>query len=318
MTVNLKWFCRDAACCVSTRLVPMTHDRRLPTRRGSARPSITLIGPGNLGRVLGLALHAAGYPIDEVVSRDAPESRKRGRALARQVGARAATYADARLASEIVWLCVSDDAIAPTASALVPRADWKRKIALHSSGARSSRELALLGQRGAAVGSLHPMQTFVRSSPATLAGVSFAVEGDPAAVRIGRRIARDLGGSVFTIRSEAKVLYHAIGSFCSPMIIATLATAERIARAADIPPAATKRIMHPILRQTIANYLAKGPAAAFSGPINRADVNTVRKHLEALREVPAARDIYLSLARSALRTLPVRHRKAVRRVLAKC
>jgi predicted short-subunit dehydrogenase-like oxidoreductase (DUF2520 family) len=279
------------------------------------RPTITLVGPGNLGRVLGLALNAAGYRIEEVVSRGAPESRKRGRALARQVGARAATYADARLASDIIWLCVSDDAIASTASALARRADWKGKIALHSSGACSSRELAPLGRRGAAVGSLHPMQTFVRASPATLAGVSFALEGDPAAVRIGRRIARDLGGSVFTIRAEAKVLYHAIGSFCSPMIIATLATAERIARAAGIPPAAAKRIMHPILRQTITNYLAKGPAAAFSGPINRSDINTIQKHLEALREVPDARDIYAALACSALRSLPVRDRKAVGNVL---
>jgi predicted short-subunit dehydrogenase-like oxidoreductase (DUF2520 family) len=290
----------------------MPHHR--PTAE-DRRPSITLVGPGNLGRVLGLALHAAGYRIDEIVSRDLPDSRKRARALARQVGAPAATYADAQLASEIIWFCVSDDAIAPTAAALVKRVSWKGKIALHSSGARSSRELEPLARRGAAVGSLHPMQTFVRASRATLAGVSFAAEGDPAAIRVGRRIAPDLGGSVFTIRPEAKVLYHAIGSFCSPMIIATLATAERIARAAGIPPAAAKRIMHPILRQTIANYLAKGAAAAFSGPINRADVNTIRKHLEALRDVPGTREIYLALARSALRTLPVRDRKAVAKVL---
>ena len=292
----------------------MATDYR-PTTDGQRRPTISLIGPGNLGRVLGLALHAAGYRIDEIVSRDAPESRKRGRALARQVGARAATYADAQLASEIIWLCVSDDAIAPIAAALAARTDWEGKIVLHSSGARSSRELEPLARRGAAVGSLHPMQTFVRASRATLAGVSFAVEGGRSAVRIGRRIARDLGGSVFTIRPEAKVLYHAIGSFCSPMIIATLATAERIAHAAGIPPAAAKRIMHPILRQTIANYLAKGPAGAFSGPINRADINTIRKHLEALREVQGAPDIYVALARSALRSLPVRDRKAVRKIL---
>ena len=283
--------------------------------RQGKRPSITLIGPGNLGRVLALALHAAGYRIDEIVSRSARESRQRARALARQVGARVATYRDAQLASNIIWLCVSDDAIAPTAVVLAKRGSWKGKIALHSSGARSSRELEALRLRGAAVGSLHPMQTFVRASRATLAGVSFAVEGDPAAISIGRHIARDLGGSVFTIRPEAKVLYHAIGSFCSPMIVATLATAERIACAAGIQPAAAKRIMHPILRQTIANYLAKGPAAAFSGPINRADVHTIRKHLEALREVPGARDIYLALAHSAMRSLPIRDRQAVHKIL---
>ena len=278
-------------------------------------PTITLVGPGNLGRVLGLALHSAGYTIAEVVSRDAPESRRRARALARQVGARAVTYTDSQLGADIVWLCVSDDAIAPTAASIASGKSWKGKIVLHSSGARSSRELAPLSRRGAAVGSLHPMQTFVRASPATLAGIAFAVEGDPAAVGAGRRIARDLGGSVFIIRPEAKVLYHAIGSFCSPMVVACLAAAERIAAAAGIPPQTAKRIMHPILQQTIANYLAKGAAAAFSGPINRADVNTIRKHLEALRKVPGAREIYLALARSALRTLPVRDRKAVERVL---
>ena len=279
------------------------------------RPTITLVGAGNLARVLGLALHAAGYRIDEIVSRSAPESRKRGSALARKTGARASTYADAQLGSEIIWLCVSDDAIASTASAIASATNWKGKIALHSSGARSSRELEPLRRRGASIGSLHPMQTFVRASAATLAGVSFAVEGDRAAVAAGRRIARALGGSVFTIRPESKVLYHALGSFCSPMIVATLATAERIAAAAGIPEAAARRIMHPILRQTIANYLEKGADAAFSGPINRSDINTIRKHLEALREVPAAREIYRALARSALLTLPVRDRNAVEKVL---
>ena len=296
---------------MSARQRPTTNDQR-------HRPTITLVGPGNLARVLGLALHAAGYTIQEIVSRDAPESRIRARALARQVGARAMIYADAQLTADIIWLCVSDDAIAPTASMIAGRSDWKGKIALHSSGARSSRELEPLRRRGGVIGSLHPMQTFVRSSPATLGGVSFAVEGDPAAVRVSRRIARDLGGSVFTIRPEAKVLYHAVGSFCSPMIVACLTTAERIAAAAGIPATAAKRIMHPILRQTIANYLAKGPAAAFSGPINRADINTIRKHLEALREVPGAREIYLAGARSALHSLPVRDRKAVEKILAEC
>ena len=290
-------------------------ERSRATTRNQPRPSITLVGPGNLARVLGLALDAAGYRIEEIVSRPAPESRQRARLLARQVGARAATYRDARLASKIIWLCVSDDAIAPVASELAKTGDWKGKIVLHSSGARSSRELEPLRARGAAVGSLHPMQTFVRASEATLGGVSFAVEGDPAAVRVGRRIAHDVGGSVFTIRPEAKVLYHAMGSFCSPMVVASLSTAERIAKAAGIPPTAAKRIIHPLLQQTIANYLSKGTVAAFSGPINRGDVNTVRKHLEALREVPGAREIYLALARSALRALPVRDRPAVRKVL---
>ena len=180
----------------------MTAECQQPTSDRRLRPTITLVGAGNLARVLGLALHAAGYRIDEIVSRSAPESRKRARALARKIGARASTYADAQLGSEIIWLCVSDDAIASTASAIAGATNWKGKIALHSSGARSSRELEPLRRRGAAIGSLHPMQTFVRASAATLAGVSFAVEGDPG---------RGARGPPHRPRSRRQRLHHPPG-----------------------------------------------------------------------------------------------------------
>lgn len=280
-----------------------------------SRPTIAIIGSGSLASALAVALRAAGYRIEEVLARDSPASLRRARALARRIGARAVAVDSAVLASDLVWFCVSDDAITPAARSLAAASEWKGKIALHSSGALSSDELAPLRRRGAAVASLHPMMTFVPGLVPALAGVSFAVEGDPTAVRVARRIARDLKGNVFTIRTGAKVLYHALGSFSSPMVIATIALAERIARAAGIPPAQAARIMHPILRQTIDNYLRRGAAAAFSGPITRADVVTVGKHLQALKKVPEARAVYIHLARSALDTLPVRDRKALKKIL---
>ncbi len=189
-------------------------------------------------------------------------------------------------------------------------------MVLHCSGARSSDELAPLRKAGAAVGSLHPMQTFVAGVQPAMRGVPFALEGDPAAVRVARRIARDLGGSVFTISKNAKPLYHAVGSFCSPMIVFTLATAERVARAARIPEQKIAAVMHPILQRTINNYLQHGPAAAFSGPIQRADIETIRLHLRSLARVAGAREVYLALARSGLMSLPVRDRRAVEELLA--
>ena len=277
--------------------------------------SISLIGSGNLAAALAPALKASGYRIDEIVSRKVADSRRRARRLARQVGARAVTLADARLEADVIWFCVTDDAIASTARLLALASAWQGKIALHSSGALTSDELASLRRRGAAVASLHPMMTFVPGAAPSLAGVAFAVEGDSAAVRVARRIARDLQGSVFTLRKDAKVLYHALGSFSSPMLVAALATAERVARAAGIAPRQAAAIMHPIVRRTIENYLEHGTAAAFSGPITRADLNTIRRHLDALGKVPGAREAYVALARSALLSLPVRDRKAVERIL---
>jgi predicted short-subunit dehydrogenase-like oxidoreductase (DUF2520 family) len=70
-------------------------------------------------------------------------------------------------------------------------------------------------------------------------------------------------------------------------------------------PVAACRRMLPILQQTLRNYGALGPARAFSGPLVRGDVATVRRHVRALGKLPAARQVYLALARAALQMLPV-------------
>jgi hypothetical protein len=48
----------------------------------------------------------------------------------------------------------------------------------------------------------------------------------------------------------------------------------------------------------------------------RGDVATVRRHLQVLRRIPEAREIYLSLARSALRTLPIQNKREIARLLS--
>jgi predicted short-subunit dehydrogenase-like oxidoreductase (DUF2520 family) len=73
--------------------------------------------------------------------------------------------------------------------------------------------------------------------------------------------------------------------------------------------------MLPILQQTLRNYGALGPADAFSGPLVRGDVATVRRHVKALSKLPAARQIYVALARAALEMLPVRNRRQLEKAL---
>jgi predicted short-subunit dehydrogenase-like oxidoreductase (DUF2520 family) len=87
-----------------------------------------------------------------------------------------------------------------------------------------------------------------------------------------------------------------------------LVTAEQLARKAGLSAVEARKKMLPIVRQTIANYAALGGPGAFSGPIVRGDAEIVLKHLQVLRKVPEATDVYLALARAALRYLPVRNR----------
>lgn len=286
-------------------------------RSPSGKPAVTIVGPGNLGRALALALRRAGYPIDEIIARDLPRSRRRARDLAARLRAHAVTLRTARLSARVVWICVNDDAIAGCArqlaqAAVLKKIGWRNKVVLHSSGALSSGELEVLRRQGASVASAHPMMTFVSTAPPRMQGIPFALEGDARAVALARRIASDMGGKPFTIRKDRKVLYHAMGSFSSPLVIALLDMAEQLARAAGVPRKDVGQVMQPILRRTLENYFSHGTAAAFSGPIQRGDVATVRKHLSALRKVPGAAEIYVALMNSALRSLPVKTRKKLR------
>jgi predicted short-subunit dehydrogenase-like oxidoreductase (DUF2520 family) len=280
------------------------------------KPIITIIGASSIAMALAPALHRAGYQIDEVIVRNRRESRRRAQALAKKVGARAATFATATGGGDLFWICVSDSAIAECARLLAQNnIDWNGRFAFHCSGALTSEELAPLRRLGAAVASLHPMMTFVRRSAPSLQGVGFGVEGDADATRLARKIVQDLGGHIFTIRTSAKALYHAWGGFASALLIMDLALAEQVARAAGVSPADARRTVEPIVRRAIDNYFAHGAAASFSGPLVRGDVETVKRHLAHLSKVKDAREVYVALARSALRTLPVARRKEMHKLL---
>jgi predicted short-subunit dehydrogenase-like oxidoreductase (DUF2520 family) len=281
----------------------------------AAKSRIAIVGAGRLGRALAQELNRAEYTISEIVSGSSAASKRKAGDLARKVKAHASTSDRARLDADLVWFCVPDREIASSSRQLASVVDWRKKIAFHSSGALASDELKSLRQGGAVVASVHPLMTFVTGSMPSLIGVPFAMEGDAAAVRSARQIVRALGGEAFTIRKQYKAAYHAWGAFASPLLVAMLVTAEQLARQAGLSAVGARKKMLPIVRQTIANYGALGAAGAFSGPIVRGDAEIVRKHLQVLRKLPEATDVYLALARAALRYLPARNRGELKRAL---
>lgn len=276
---------------------------------------------------LAVALDESGYQITEVVCRDAPSSRRRARKLAVKVGAKVVGTVKGEITAPVVWFCVPDREIRAAALSLAGRSsrDTARAIsrtrqgsvrfAFHSSGALPSTELSALRKKGFGVAAVHPLMTFVPDSKPSLAGVPFAVEGDPDAIRLARQIVRDLGGESFSLAATRKAAYHAWATMTSPLLLAFLVTLEDAARIAGLKPADARRMSLPIIRQTLANYARLGAAHSFSGPIIRGDVETVARHLAVLTKAPAAREIYISLARSAISELPAKNRGQLNHLL---
>jgi len=280
----------------------------------AVRSTISIVGAGSLARVLAISLHRAGYRIQEIIVRDSTPSRRKAQLITKKCRAEVATIATTQLKADILWFCVSDDAIASVAQQLARRrnVDWHKKTVIHSSGALASDVLAPLKKRGASSVSAHPMNSFVLTSTPTMKNVPFALEGDQRAVREVKKIVGDLGAKSHTISNKNKVLYHAMGAFASPLYVSLIDLAVQVGKEAGVRD--PLKVIYLILTQTTQNILKKGTTGSFSGPIRRSDVATLKKHLAVLKSISNASETYKALARNALERLPVKDRNAVKRL----
>jgi predicted short-subunit dehydrogenase-like oxidoreductase (DUF2520 family) len=203
--------------------------------------------------------------------------------------------------ADVVLLAVRDDALESLVRDLARGAARTGQVALHLSGALTSRVLAPLRKRGAKVGSFHPLMTVARAPGAAAAqfrGATFALEGDPGAVRAGRRLARALGGVPVVVRAGARPLYHAGAVIASNFVVAALAAAEDLLVRCGMTRRAARGALAPLARASVESAAAVGPVAALTGPISRGDVATVRRHLAALDR--DTRGLYVALGRKTL------------------
>lgn len=303
----------------------MTPTRRNPIRVNASLPSVTVIGCGNWGTALTLALDDAGVSLRGIVVR---KKRVADSRFAASLGVRLTRMPEAALDADVFWICTPDTTIANAAMELTRAlGNTARKhppIVFHSSGALASTELAAARRTGASVASVHPLMTFPRRSSRRstlkrpLAGVPFALEGDPRACRAARKLVRAMAGEGFVLDAENKPLYHAFGAFASPMLVALLTAAMETAAAAGYTRQEARRRMRPIVERTIANFFADGPEKSFSGPIARGDTTTVARHLEALQRHPRLLTAYSELARFALDSLPAQNKKQIWQLLRSC
>jgi predicted short-subunit dehydrogenase-like oxidoreductase (DUF2520 family) len=254
--------------------------------------ALALVGPGRAGTTVAAALVARGWTAVAVAGRSsaAPSTR----AAADRLGAsRIAEVADAGRDADLVIVATPDAVIADTAAALAPslRAG---ALVVHLAGACPREELDKLqaARPDVEVGALHPLQSL--PSPEVglqrLPGSWCAVEGPPSV----ERLALSLGLRPFRVAPGDRARYHAAATIASNHLVALLGQAARVADAAGVPPEA----LLPLIRASVDNVDALGPADALTGPVARGDGDTVARHLEALS--PDDASTYRVLAREAL------------------
>jgi predicted short-subunit dehydrogenase-like oxidoreductase (DUF2520 family) len=211
------------------------------------------------------------------------------------------------LASAVTLIATPDDEITDVAQELarVGAKELHGKVVLHTSGALEARVLDPVRACGAAVGSMHPLQSFSGLTVPSLDGKVFAVEGDPQAMRAARQMARLLGGSPVVIAGERKILYHAAAAMAAGHVLAIEEAATQVLISIGMKRCEALRGLLPLTRQVLDNLERLGPQAAWTGPLSRGDYKVVAAHLVALREWPEEFvRAYEALNRLAARVLP--------------
>jgi predicted short-subunit dehydrogenase-like oxidoreductase (DUF2520 family) len=245
-----------------------------------------------------------GWKIGAVVTRNESSAR---RAVHFIGGGRAQVGLSRRiLASTCILIATPDGAIEAVANELarIGGEELLGQVVLHTSGALDSEVLKAVRACGAAVGSMHPLQTFSGVATPPLEGKIFAIEGDAMAVRTARKIARAFGAVPSPIEARHKPLYHAAGALAAGHTLVVVEAAIQLLMSLGMKRREAMRALLPMTRQVLQNYERLGLRAAWTGPLARGDYEVVAKHLNVLQEYsPEYCNAYDALNRLAERIL---------------
>jgi predicted short-subunit dehydrogenase-like oxidoreductase (DUF2520 family) len=248
--------------------------------------SLTIVGAGRVGRALGRGLREVGWKIGTVVTRSDASARRAVRfigagtphgGLTRQV-----------LNCSVILIATPDSAVRDVGEELarIGAEELDGKIVLHTSGALDASSLDAVRAFGAAAASMHPLQSFSGVGAPQLEGKVFAIEGDAAAVRKARQIARALGGAPLQIEGEKKPLYHAGAAMAAGHVLALVEAAAHLLMSVGMNRREAVRALLPLTRQVLQNFERLGPRAAWTGPLARGDYGVVEAHTKALQNAP--------------------------------
>lgn len=243
---------------------------------------VSVIGAGNLGRVLGCALKEKGYEIAAAFALT-----EKSRSLAAELFG-CSTYKEpeeAALAGDIVFITTPDGVIEEVCTGIADRGGFKQgQVIIHTSGAHSAAVLSSAKEKGAKAISLHPLQTFpdLKEGLASLPGTFFAVEGDEEAFYVAEEIIDALEGKMLSIPTEMKPLYHAAACVACNYFVSLMDIALKLYEPMGISAKDASQALYPLVEATLRNVVNLGPEKALTGPIARGDISTVEVHIEQI------------------------------------
>ena len=251
-----------------------------------------IIGAGKVGTTLGKYLSIHGKNVTGFYSRTHESADE------------AATFAETETYSSLCKLVEKSDVIFITTPDGVIHQVWgdllhqdiSNRIICHFSGSLSSHVFSGREEAGASGISMHPMYAFSDKfhSYEQFHTAYLTLEGDPEAVAVMKPMWEAIGHHVLTLKAEDKIKYHAAAAMASNEMLGLMQASLDILSECGFSEKDSMALLTPLVQGNIASMLEKGCVNALTGPVERGDAQTVRKHLQALEGSKAGK-IYQSL-----------------------
>lgn len=185
--------------------------------------------------------------------------------------------------SDMIFLTVTDGAIETVWESMKGEA-LAGKIICHCSGSLSSGIFSDIQQYGAYGYSIHPLYAIPSKTTSykDLAHTMFTLEGDPTYLPKVQSMLEALGNRVQVIATESKAKYHAAAVFASNHMLALAKVATDLLKDCGFTDETARTAIKPLMEGNLAHLIADGPVLALTGPVERADVTTIARHLNCL------------------------------------
>jgi predicted short-subunit dehydrogenase-like oxidoreductase (DUF2520 family) len=257
---------------------------------------IALVGAGRVGTAVTELLRSRGHRIVGVWSRTETSATR----ASQLTGAPVITELDDLAGADTVLIGTSENAIEQVAASLAGSSGPLEGVnVVHFAGAYGLGPLSSLKAHGAVTHALHPVQACpsIEAGIARLPGCCWGITSD--AEEWARRFVSEAGGHAVVVSEGDRTLWHAAAVSTSNGIAALMSVGGAMLESLGFEN--PQEVLGPLAAGTVANAVETPGGASITGPIVRAEVAVVERHLvELARRVPELLPAYLLGARSVL------------------
>ncbi|MBE6305389.1 MAG: DUF2520 domain-containing protein [Bacteroidales bacterium] len=229
---------------------------------------VSFIGSGNVATRMATRLREVGAQIVQICSRSGtPVSELNPNA------------------ADLIIVAVSDDSIQQVLNSIESAGN---AIWVHTAGSVGMNVFDT--KKFPRHGVLYPLQTMLKTRAVDWNTVPLLIEGDPEI----ENVARMMSPTVIQLDSNSRLRLHAAAVMCCNMVMFLWQQSQQIAECSKLDYS----LLKPLMKMTYERAAEIGPENAMTGPAKRGDLNTIKKHIEALPDDIA--ETYREISRQML------------------